>query len=196
MAFQKSTSGDTRGWRPKETENQKLPPAGSRCGENQTPRAVVDIQYPTDAARIAESDVPMDNMGNSPSNNGKNITPRALAETVDSAPDVPLSSYAGVAAGEGGIGIDGGFAVQPAERELREKKDHAQTVPNIVAGEITSGHPKFNQATIPGGFETVKKGLFTNDGSNPSNVESKVMGDEIAPKQTPEFSRVVRERKK
>lgn len=188
-------TNDTRGWKPKETANQAEAPKGTRCGENETPRAVVDVQYSKDAARVPEMGVSMDNMGNSPSNNGKNITPRSLAETVDSAPSVPLSSYAGVSVAEGGIKLDGGFAVAPAVRELRDKRDHAQTVPNIVTGDITSGHPRFNQATIVGGFETIQKELFTGDGSNPKNVESKEMGDAIAPAQTPEFSKTVRDRK-
>jgi hypothetical protein len=140
----------------------------------------------------------MDNMGNSPTIGGKNKTEREQAITVETAPSVPLSSYEGVSPNGpgGGIALDGGFRVAVHDRELRGTGSGTgkHAAPNAAV--TNPKKASIGQAVIPGGFESIKSGQFVGDGSNPSNVESKEMGDEIASKQSGEFKGTVSKRQK
>ncbi|MBU1130480.1 hypothetical protein KKE45_04140 [Patescibacteria group bacterium] len=210
MPYTKPSSSDTRGWRPREGGEEAK--KGERCGENETPRKTATMNYPTGDMRQAEKAVTMDNMGNSPSINIKTAdaprigTPREQAITVETAPTVPLSSYEGVnIAGSDGIKLEKGFRTQIADRETRPegkqfKNDNSAKVAGASAESAKNGwdisqkNPIFNKATIQGGMTATDalmgksvgadKGKFEKDGANPSNVESKVMGDKAIRKES------------
>jgi hypothetical protein len=153
---------DSRGWKPKVKENGSTI-AGSRTGVNKGETKLASVNYPNGEMRVNEKGVAMDNMGNSPSNKGAQRPVMNQAKNVNNIPSVGLSTF---------DGLSGSSKVASADREMREKTDHAPVSSSRIGSmETTSKAPTWSKARLPMGEKHASQ--FTGDGNNPSGAEQK-----------------------
>jgi hypothetical protein len=153
---------DSRGWKPKVKENGSTI-AGARTGVNKGETKLASVTYPNGEMRVNEKGVAMDNMGNSPSNKGAQRPVMNQAKNVNNMPSVGLSTF---------DGPGGSSKVAPADREMREKVDHAPiSSARIGSMTTTSQSETWKKARLPMGEKHASQ--FTGDGNNPSGVEQK-----------------------